>query len=128
MEPAPEWAPEDVREKVLDELDLALATESPVHLCREELAAPGVGALDELPERLRYIVRLRPPTWGQIVKRYEDPPQKPFVGWREVERWHGERVRAFEEEVRRRDEELIAQNRRACGLPPLEGGEGHRGA
>ena len=69
MEPAPEWAPEDVREKVLDELDSALATDSPVALCREELAAPGVGDLDELPEPLRRLVWLEPATYMQIAKR-----------------------------------------------------------
>lgn len=119
IKPAPEWTPEELREKVLDELDFALATDSPVSLCREELAALGAGDPSELPEPLRRLVGLAP--YAVIAKRYGGPPQKPFVGWREGVRKHRERVRAFEEETRRRDAELIAENRRACGLPPLEG-------
>ncbi len=32
---------------------------------------------------------------------------------------HEERVRAFEEESRRRDRAMLEENRAACGLPPL---------
>lgn len=116
---APEWTPEDMREKVLDELDFALATGSPVHLCRDELALLGVDSADGLPDQLRRFVVLRPPTWGEIKHRYKDPPRRPFESWRERVRQHEERVRAFVEEGRQRDRELLETNRASVGLPPL---------
>lgn len=119
--PAPDWTPEEMREKVLDELDFALATDSPVHLCRDELALFGVVSVDGLPEQLQRLVLLRPPAWGEIKHRYKEPPQRPFKSWRETVRKRWESVRAFEEESGRRDRELIAENRRACGLSPLAG-------
>ncbi len=118
-EPARHWPREDMREKVLDELDFALATDSPVALCREELALLGAGDPSELPERLRRLVWLQPPTHWQIAKRYEGPPQRPFEGWRDRARRHEERVRDFVEEAKQGDRELLETNRASVGLPPL---------
>ncbi len=120
MKPAPGWTPEKMIERLLDDLDFALATHSPEYLSHDELALLGVDHPRDLPERVRNLVWLRPPGSGMVAKRYEKPPQEPFESWRDRVRKHRERVRAFVEESVRRDAELMAENRKACGLPPLE--------
>ena len=118
---APGWSREEVAEKVLDEIDFAVATDSPLDLCEGELEAIGAGGVGDLPGWLQPRVCVRPPTWGTVRHRYEEPP--PFVGWRENVRRHEERVRAFEEASKQRDRELLETNRASVGLPPLTAGE-----
>ena len=117
---APGWTPEKMTEKVIDELDFAATTNSPVYLSRYELELLGVEDPRELPDRVRDLVRIHPTGYGFIAKRYADAPEEPFESWREKVRKHRELVQAFVEESRRRDAALIARNRKACGLLPLE--------
>ncbi len=73
----------------------------------------------DLPEHLRPLVWIRPPSWGQIAHRYGDPLTRPFEAWRErVRRIEGEH-RVFAQEAMRRDRELLEENRAAAGLGPL---------
>lgn len=116
---APDWTPEEMREKVLDELDFALSTDSPVYLCRDELVLLGVDSVSGLPEKLQRLVDLRPHTWGEIKHRYKEPPQRPFENWREKVSKQNERVRVFVEETKQCDRELLENNRASVGLPPL---------
>jgi hypothetical protein len=75
--------------------------------------------VSDLPEYLRLLVWIRPPSWGQIAHRYEDPPTRPFEAWRvRVRRIEGEH-RVFAQEAMRRDRELLEENRAAVGLGPL---------
>ena len=117
---APGWTTEKMIEKLADELDFHVSTDTPIDLCRYELELivedPEDG-LEALPEEISYLVRLQRPDYPAIVKRYEEPPKEPFVCWRDKVRAHEERVRAFSEESRRQGRELIARNRAAYGLP-----------
>lgn len=119
--PSAEWSREKVAEKVVDELDFAHATTSPVYLCDAEFGAVGMDGVDDLPEWLRPRVRMRP--WEDVRHRYGGSPERPFEGWRERARKHGERVEAYIRESKQRDRELLEDNRASVGLPPLTSGQ-----
>ncbi len=78
--------------------------------------------VEDLPEGVReYFERMDPTEQPERERKlYERRrlPGEPTA--RERARLHRERARAFEEESERRDRALIEENRRACGLPPLE--------
>ncbi len=114
---APGWTREEIAAKVLDEIDFALATNSPVSLSEGELDAVGARGVDELPGWLQPLVRLVPPDRGEVRHRYKDPP--PFEGWRDKVRRHEEGVRAFVEASKQEGRELLEKNRASVGLPPL---------
>lgn len=117
--PSPEWSREEMAERVLDQIDFAVATDSPVVLCEAELEAVGVAGVGDLPEWLRPRIQIPLPAWGKVRHRYEDPPQRPFEGWRERVDKHQERVEERCRESKQRDRELLERNRAACGLPAL---------
>lgn len=115
--PSAAWSREEIAERVVDELDFAHATDSPVNLCDAELEALGMDGVDDLPGWLRPRVLMRP--WEGVRHRYQGPPERPFGGWREQVRKHRERVEARMRESKQRDRELLEDNRAACSLSPL---------
>ena len=116
---APGWSQEEIEEKVLDEIDFALSTRSPVSLCNDELEALDVGTVSDLPEWLQPHVDLRPPTWGTIRHRYKYPPEHPFESWRERVRKRQEGSEEHRKQSKQRDRNLLEENRAACGIAPL---------
>lgn len=115
---APHWTPEDTTLKVLDEMDFAVATNSPMEICEEELEAVGVRDLSELPDAVRPHIVLQPSTCGAIRKRYEGLPAA-FESWRDKVARYQEQVEARVKESKQRDRGLLKDNRAACRLPPL---------
>lgn len=77
---------------------------------------------EDLPEGVReYFERMDPakqPGRERWLYEHRRLPAEP--AGRERVRLHEEKVRAYVEESKRRDRALIEENRRACGLPPLE--------